>query len=160
METFDQAEYERWRSTAEDHLRVARHDADGGFHNAAVLQAEQATQCALKALLHGVGQTQAARGHGLLSLAEACARWSGLVLDQPQLDALARLARDYQPTRYPDALPEGTPMGHYGASDSAWAMGVAQDTLQAAASAWATLLREAARERSEEAPGASGGENV
>lgn len=121
---------------------MARHDADGGFHSAAVLQAEQATQCALKALLHGVGQTQAARGHGLLSLAEAGAREAGLTLDQPDLDALARLARDYQPTRYPDALPEGTPMGHDGPSDSSWAIGLAGRLLAASAASWALLLKE------------------
>lgn len=55
-------------------------------------------------------------------------------LDQPLLDALATLARDHQPTRYPDALPEGTPMGHYGASDSSWAMDIAEQTLDATAS--------------------------
>lgn len=138
------AEYGRWLATAKDHLRVARHDAGGAFHNAAVLQAEQAAQCALKALLHGVGQAQAARGHGLLSLAEACTGWAGLTFGQQHLDALARLAREYQPTRYPDALPEGTPMGHYGSSDSAWALGVAEQTLAAVASAWKDLLRHAA----------------
>ena len=132
---------------------MARHDADGGFHSAAVLQAEQATQCALKALLHGVGQTQAARGHGLLSLAQACAREAGLTLDQPDLDALARLARDYQPTRYPDALPEGTPMGHYGPSDSSWAIGVAGQMLGATGLSWAELLKESGRDGSESEPG-------
>jgi HEPN domain-containing protein len=150
VETFDEAEYGRWLATAEDHLRVARHDALGGFHSAAVLQAEQAAQCALKALLHGVGQAQAARGHGLLSLAEACAEWAGLTLDQQHRDALARLARDYQPTRYPDALPEGTPMGHYGPSDSSWALAVAEQTLEATRSNWDDLLRQAG-EASEDA---------
>lgn len=128
---------------------MARHDAGGGFHSAAVLQAEQATQCALKAVLHGVGQTQAARGHGLLSLARACAREAGLHLDQPDLDALARLARDYQPTRYPDALPEGTPMGHYGPSDSAWAIALAERMLAVTAVSWARLLQESAAEGGE-----------
>lgn len=128
---------------------MARHDADGGFHSAAVLQAAQATQCALKALLHGVGQTQEARGHGLLSLAQAGAREAGLTLEQPHLDALARLARDHQPTRYPDALPEGTPMGHYGPSDSSWAIGIAGQVLDAVASGWERLLKESAREGAE-----------
>lgn len=138
-------EYERWIQTARDHLRVADHDAGGGFYSAAVLQAEQATQCALKALLHGVGQPQAARGHGLLSLAEAGVREAGLALGDDDRDALTRLAREYQPTRYPDALPEGTPMGYYGASDAAWARGTAARVLEAVAATWDGLARQAPR---------------
>ncbi|MGH8908199.1 MAG: hypothetical protein ACRD0K_17245 [Egibacteraceae bacterium] len=41
----------------------------------AVLYAEQAVQCALKGLLHGVGEGKQARGHGLLGLAERSGRW-------------------------------------------------------------------------------------
>lgn len=74
--TFDQPEYERWLATADDHLLVARHDAEGGFHNAAVLQAERAAQCALKALLHGVGEAGATRRHGLLTLAASAGSYA------------------------------------------------------------------------------------
>ncbi|MPZ87748.1 MAG: HEPN domain-containing protein [Nitriliruptorales bacterium] len=140
--TFDEVEYQRWLQTAGDHLRVARHDAEGRFHSAAVLQAEQATQCALKALLHGVGHKRAARGHGLLSLAEACEGSAGLVLNGDDGQALARLARDYQPTRYPDALPEGTPMGHYGEQDAEWALEIASRIVEAVEATWDRLMQE------------------
>jgi HEPN domain-containing protein len=148
---FDATEYERWMATARDHLRVARHDADGGFYSAAVLQSEQATQCGLKALLHGVGQAQAARGHGLLSLAQACRQWAGVALSDDDYGALGRLARDYQPTRYPDALPEGTPMGHHGADDATWAETIADRILQEVSTTWRDLMREASAEISKPA---------
>lgn len=138
--TFDDVEYERWMQTAWEHLRVAGHNAAGGFFSAAVLQAEQATHCALRALLHGVGQPLAAPGHGLLSLADACRQWAGLVLDDDARDSLARLAREYLPTRYPDALPEGTPMTHYGRRDAEWAASAASQTMTAVATAWGALL--------------------
>jgi HEPN domain-containing protein len=141
--TFDDVEYSRWMRTAEEHLRVAQHDGDGGFFSAAVLQAEQATQWALKALLHGVGRPQEARGHGLLSLAEACARWAGLSLGEEDRQALARLARDYLPTRYPDALPEGTPMGHYGHADAEQARVTAIRIVEAVRATWEGLDRAA-----------------
>ncbi|MGH3665285.1 MAG: HEPN domain-containing protein [Egibacteraceae bacterium] len=141
--TFDANEYERWVQTARDHLDVARHDAAGGFSSAAVLQSEQAAQCALKALLHGAGQAQAARGHGLLSLADACGHWAGLVVDEEERRILGRLARDYLTTRYPDALPEGTPMAHYGEEDAERAVIVASRVLERVASAWDSLLRAA-----------------
>ena len=43
-----------------------------GYHEGAILHADQAAQCALKGLLHGVGQQAKARGHGLVQLAAAC----------------------------------------------------------------------------------------
>jgi HEPN domain-containing protein len=141
--TFDQPEYERWLATADDHLLVARHDAEGGFHNAAVLQAERAAQCALKALLHGVGEAGATRRHGLLTLAASAGSYAGLSATDGDRQDLARLAREYLPSRYPDALPEGTPRGHFTEADSAWAAGVADRTVAAVRSAW-TALREQA----------------
>lgn len=142
MATFDEVEYERWLETARGHLRVARHDTEGRFYSAAVLQGEQAAQCALKALLHGVGHKQAARGHGLLSLAEACEQSAGLLLSGDDRQALARLARDYQPTRYPDALPEGTPMGHYGEQDAGRALEIASQIVEAVGATWGRLMHE------------------
>ncbi len=143
MATFDDVEYSRWIQTAKEHLRIAQHDGEGGFFSAAVLQAEQATQCALKALLHGVGRPQEARGHGLLALAEACARWAGLAFGEEDRQALARLARDYLPTRYPDALPEGTPMGHYGPADAEQARATALRIVDTVGATWEGLRRAA-----------------
>lgn len=87
---------------------------DGGVHEGAVLHAEQAVQCGLKALLHGLGETRRARGHDLVGLADACEELAGLVLGGDTREALGELAASYMPSRYPDALPGGTPADHYG----------------------------------------------
>lgn len=58
--TFDEAEYARWLRAATEHLAAARHAQQGAFHAQAVLSSEQAAQCALKAVLHGVGVPETA----------------------------------------------------------------------------------------------------
>lgn len=156
---FDAAEYHRWLDTAHEDVRVARHNADGRFHHAAVLYAEQAAQCALKALLHAVGEGQRARGHGLLSLAEACHQWAGLPLDAGWREQLAELARNYQASRYPDALPEGTPRDHYGPASAERAIAMATRTIEAVTATWAALQEAAGDDRpaaSDDAPARHG----
>ena len=138
---FDADAYGRWIAAAPDGLEVARYNADGGFHHVAVLHAEQASQCALKALLRGVGTP--ARGHDLLGLAEACEREAGLVLPDALHAALADLAREYQSTRYPDALPGGTPRQHYGPEVADLALATAEETVTTVASRWEELAAEA-----------------
>lgn len=135
----DAGEYARWRETADDELRAARHAADGGFHSKAVLGAEQAAQCALKALLYGVGETDRARGHELPVLATACVELADVAIDDDLLAALTDLAREYLPSRYPDALPGGTPHGYYGLRDSQRAFAIAQAALDVVDDAWARL---------------------
>lgn len=151
---FDIIEYTRWLEQADDDLLVAQHDVDGGFHHAAVLYAEQAVQCALKGLLHGVGEGKQARGHGLVGLAERCEEVAALVLDDARLDGLRSLARDSQPSRYPDAWPEGSPMRHYGATDAARSIEVAKAIVHAVEAAWDELQRAASEQPSDETGGA------
>ncbi len=55
--------------------------------------------------------------HGLRTLAERCREQLGMALTEQELGDLKRLERDYQPTRYPDALVEGTPRGAYDRAD-------------------------------------------
>lgn len=136
----DAFERDRWRAHAGEELRVARHNAGGGFYHVAVLHAEQAAQCALKALLRGIGRTERARGHDLLRLADEAVAHAPLELDDAARQRLSMLARDYQPSRYPDALPGGTPSGHYGAADAERAVATAEDVLEAADVAWAAVL--------------------
>lgn len=144
METFDRTEYERWFATAGTGLAAARHAGDGGFHHIAVLQAEQAAQCALKALLHAVGAGSEARGHDLLRLAAACERLAGLALDDGHATRLRALGNDYMPTRYPDALPGGTPADYYDGEQATAAITTAEQLLAAVAATWEGLEREAA----------------
>lgn len=142
MLPLDAVEYERWLAAAGDALEVARYTADGDHHHAAVLHAEQAVQCALKALLRGVGEASRARGHDLLALARATDSAAGLTLSSEQLDLLADLARAYQPTRYPDALPGGTPREHFGSGASGRAIDAARTVLEAVERQWTALLEQ------------------
>lgn len=149
----DHAEYGRWSQTAHDTLASARYNLEGGFLNVAVLLAEQAAQCTLKALLHGVGQGPAARGHDLLALADACEEHAALRLDEQRRDDLARLSREYQPTRYPDALPHGTPQGRYRQADARWAVASTSSVLAEVSAAWTcSPRRRPAGETSREGP--------
>lgn len=139
MVSIDQHEFDRWIAAAADELLAAEHNAEGGFHNVAVLHAELCAQCALKALLHGVGAGDQAYGHGLLSLADRAESLAGLELDGERRARLADLAREYLPSRYPDALPEGTPRGHYSQSAAARALDTARRALDQARAAWRAL---------------------
>lgn len=136
----DQPERDRWRAHADDELAAARHNADGGFHHVAVLHAEQSAQCALTALLRELGRTEQAHAHDLLRLADETAAHAPLELDDALCQRLSALARDYQPSRYPDALPGGTPRGHYDADDADRAVTTADALLSAVDAAWAALL--------------------
>jgi len=126
-------------TTAETDIRASRYNAEGGFHASAVFLAEQAAQCTLKALLRGVGAAEAARGHGLLALLDGCASRAGLELEHTDREDAAALAREYMASRYPDALPEGTPWGHYGPRTAAWAAAVADALFADVAQCWARL---------------------
>lgn len=138
----DEFEYARWRDTAELNREAARVLARAGLHAAVVLHAEQAVQCALKGLLHGVGRPDLARGHGLRALARAAAAHAALPLVAGDEQDLARLAREYAPTRYPDAVPgDDAPREAYDADDAAWATGVTNRLLAGTDAAWAAVAR-------------------
>lgn len=139
MTLLDEAEYARWRETASGHLDAARDTADGGHHHVAVLLSEQAAQNALKAVLHGLGATERARTRDLLALADAGRELAGLDLTDRDRESLADLARDYLPTRYPDALPAGTPQAHYGPYNAERALATARTILTAIDATWAAL---------------------
>lgn len=89
-----------------------------GWHNWACMISEQAAQLAVKGLLHTVGRGDVARGHDLLRLVDAAAETAGLDVGGQIRAAAGRLVRHYQPTRYPDALPGGTPHSSYSAADA------------------------------------------
>lgn len=136
---FDEPEYRRWIETARAHLRAAGHNLGVADH-AAVLLAEQAVQCALKALLHGVGSSRDARGHALVDLLRLVGDRAGLSLDDDLRDAVIGLARDYQATRYPDVLPGGTPAEYYSTRDADRAIGTARRALHAVEGQFTALL--------------------
>lgn len=96
-----------------------------------MLHAEQAAQCALKALLHGIGQRAAARGHGLVQLATACGKLADLKLSDGVVSGLRDLATTYLSSRYPDELPDGTPADHYDDRRARRSLAIATETMEA-----------------------------
>ena len=91
--------------------------------------AQQAAEKALKALLY-FGGARTVVGHSVLDLLERAR------LTQPALDRLRddarRLNRFYIPTRYPDALPGGSPFESFTRQDLEQALAMAERILSAA----------------------------
>lgn len=139
MALLDLDEYGRWAATAARNLEMARLLAREGHADGAVFHAEMAAHCALKALLHAVGRTSRARGHGLLALADAAQMDAALQLDGGLREELGSLASDYLTSRYPDALASGTPAEHYGAIAAERAIGTAEAVTSAVERARAAL---------------------
>ena len=103
---FDRGAYRRWMAQAANTLESARVDADHGFHNWCCFKAQQAGECAVKAILYGLGAP--AIGHSIVVLAEklrelGAAAYEGFMTDARLLD------RHHIPPRYPDAYPSGSP---------------------------------------------------
>lgn len=140
----DETEHARWLASAEEQLRVARLLSREDVHASAVFHAEQAAQCALKAILHGLGK--AGKGHGLIDLSERVGAATGLDPGQQTLEGLQLLAQSYMPSRYPDALPSGTPADHYSATHAQAAIAAAEAALAYAAWVWDRLQQAAGTE--------------
>ncbi len=137
----DHDEHARWARTADRQLVVAWRLAGGELHEAVVLHAEQAVQCALKALLHGVGATSQARSHDLRDLAHRCAECAGLSLADDDLRGLRDLALGYLPSRYPDAVPAGgAPQDMFDRGDAVAALRLALLVRRRARDAWRRLV--------------------
>lgn len=147
---FDVDEYERHLATALEQLEDAATLAERGSYNSAVLHVEQAAQILFKGLLRAAGFSELTFIHGLRSLAERCRDAVGLVVDESQLGDLKRLERDYQPTRYPDALVEGTPRSAYDVSDYERSVRTVEGARKCVDAAWASL--QAASKADEEDP--------
>ncbi|MGF1663176.1 MAG: HEPN domain-containing protein [Kineosporiaceae bacterium] len=135
----DGDEFARWRRACEEELAVARLLAGAEAHNSAVLHAEQAAQLALKGLLRGAGAASQAWGHAVTDLADRAGPAAGLAVDPGLRERLAILARDYQASRYPDAVASGTPRENYGPADSTRALSTVDDLVDAVDAAWAAL---------------------
>lgn len=137
----DHDEHARWARTAERQLVTAWRLTPADLHEAVVLHAEQSVQCSLKALLHGVGATRAARSHDLRDLARRAAEVAALALDEQILHDLRDLALQYLPSRYPDAVPAGgAPQDVFDRSDATAALRLALLVRRRAREAWQDLL--------------------
>lgn len=134
----DGEEYRRWRESADDDVAAAEDLRRSGRHAHACFWFEQAAEKGLKALLRALGEGP--RSHGLRQVATELRR-VGVVLDDDEalVAALVRLERHYLPSRYPDALREGTPSQGYTAEDGRQAAEDALSALDAVDAAWAAL---------------------
>ncbi|HWB72835.1 MAG TPA: HEPN domain-containing protein [Egibacteraceae bacterium] len=137
----DEEEFDRWIRAAEDELEAGRVHTAARIHNSAVLHAELAVRLALRALLRGVGVT--VRSHALDGLADLCAEHAGLDVGSSLRDELTALGRDYHPTRYPDAVPEGTPRSNYTSADAERSLDLAARVATLVRGAGAALRQEA-----------------
>lgn len=138
----DHGEFARWLESSDDEMKVAKELTKLEAFNAAVLHSEQAAQMALKGLLRGVGLGEHAWGHSLSELAKRAVQHAALELPNELGSALAVLERDYLPTRYPDALIAGTPLGNYGPADAERAMATSEQVRTLVGATWDSLLAE------------------
>lgn len=136
---FVEDEWRRWQLSAAEELEVATANRDLGYHNVAVVHAGQAIEHTLKGLLVGVGANPR-RTHDLVALVDACTEHAALEAEDASLrDDLRVLTRDHNPSRSPDAVPQGTPRGNYVRSDADRAITAAVTCTALTADAWARL---------------------
>lgn len=124
MTGLDADEFRRWYGQAEHTLASAERDARASDFAWACFKAQQAAECAVKALLRAVGDL--AVGHSLTKLLETLEARAGVGVPE-ELRQLGRvLDRHYIPTRYPDAFPAGMPHEFYDESTAAEALDAAR----------------------------------
>lgn len=103
-----------WLTQARRDLELARHAADGGFHEWACFAAQQAAEKAVKALVAALGGE--ARGHAIVAMATLLPTPPGFPADL--LDRARQLDRLYIPTRYPNGFAEGAPKDYFTPQDA------------------------------------------
>jgi HEPN domain-containing protein len=132
----DEEEFRRWLEAAMSSLTMVEVATAAAQHHHACFHAEQSSQQALKGLVRGLGAPERAFGHNLAALAEAAGELAGVEIESQLLDALARLARHYIPTRDPDALPTGSPADSYRLADAEQARQDADTVLEFTRFVW------------------------
>jgi len=107
---FDNDEFERWFSQAENTLNSANHDLDSEDYNWCCFKCQQAAEYSVKAILRGFGQI--AVGHSVLRLVGELEEAGSSISEE--LKAYARsLDKHYVSARSPDAYPVGAPFEFY-----------------------------------------------
>lgn len=98
---------------AEGDLEHAESDLSGGYYNWACFSAQQAAEKAAKAVFQKLGAE--AWGHSVADLlTELGHRFQ---VQQQLIDIGMELDKAYIPTRYPNALPSGSPRRRYTANE-------------------------------------------
>ena len=125
---FDEEEFLRWMRQAEHTLTSAQGDATGGDYGWACFKAQQAAECATKAVLRGLGLP--AFGHSVLGLVGEMEK-QGLPITEDIRQCARTLDRHYIPPRYPNAYPVGSPFEYYDRETADEAVACAQAVLRA-----------------------------
>ncbi len=124
----DEREFHRWLQQAEQTLRSAEWDEQGQlFWNWVCFKAEQAAHYAVKGLLRALGVS--AFGHSLHRLMQQVESLGISVPPEIRQSAYA-LEREYIPSRYADAYPDGSPYEFYDAQRAAVCLEAARRILQ------------------------------
>ena len=105
-----EADARRWLRQAENDLEFARLAVREGFPAQACFMAHQVAEKALKALAYYRGDRYVT-GHSLIELVSLLENTYPRLSEFQQL--MGTLNQYYVPTRYPDALPGGTPFETY-----------------------------------------------
>ncbi|KAF2957095.1 DNA-binding protein [Thermotoga sp. Ku-13t] len=103
-----------WLDAAKDDLDHAKHDLEHGFYNWACFSSQQAAEKAVKAVFQRMGAQ--AWGHSVADLLEELS--NHFEIPEELLDFALELDKAYIPTRYPDALPSGSPRNKYSRTEA------------------------------------------
>lgn len=119
-------ESRRWVGQALHDLATAELLVEHGRYPVACFLAQQAAEKALKGLLYHDG-ADIVLGHSVAALCrEAAARHPVL---EPHCGAWSTLDQHYIPTRYPDALPGGTPADVYTREQATQAVALCREVI-------------------------------
>ena len=98
-----------WINEAEQDLLHAKHDCTSKFYNWACFSAQQSSEKAVKAVFKKMGAE--VWGHSIVGLLRELA--AKVKIPEKLFKAAQELDKAYIPTRYPDALPSGSPSELY-----------------------------------------------
>jgi HEPN domain-containing protein len=98
-----------WLDEAIGDLEHAKNDIKSGFYNWACFSAQQSAEKAVKAIFEKIGGE--AWGYSVADLLEALAKERNV--PEELIDMGLELDKAYIPTRYPNALPSGSPRRKY-----------------------------------------------
>lgn len=121
-------EARRWLAQAADDLVTAELLVDHGRHPVACFLAQQCAEKALKGALY-LGGADVVLGHSVAALCQEVVGAHPALA--PRCGTWATLDQHYIPSRYPDALPGGTPADVYTEAQARGAVHIARDVVAA-----------------------------
>ncbi len=117
---------EDWIDQARWDLKHARADMEREFYDWACFSAQQAAEKAVKAVFQKMGIE--AWGHSVADLLEALSQ--SCAVPRELVDSALELDKVYIPTRYPNALPSGSPRRRYTLREARRLVGYAEEVVR------------------------------